>query len=216
VGCGNGRLYRQLRSYGFRGAYVGVEMSAPVIADNRQAHPEACWKAGSVYHLPVGGGEFDVCVSLYVLEHLVYPERALREMLGVVRPGGRLVLVFPDFVAGGILASQQIGLSPQGTARQKLLSGHPFDAAVSLYDSRIRVRRLLAGAARRCGPFPVNARPLCLSFPDLLVPDVDAVYIASKAEVQGWAEATGLRVEYPAGTHDEMSFQAFLVLTRPT
>ena len=64
-------------------------------------------------------------------------------------------------------------------------------------------------------PFPVNARPLCLSHPSLMGPDVDAIYIASKREVQAWAEGERLAVEYPAGTEGEMSFQAFMVLARP-
>jgi len=215
VGCGNGRLYRQLRSYGLTGDYAGIEVAEAVIAQNRATHPEATWEATTAYELPFASGRFDLCFSLYVLEHLVYPERALREMLRVLCPGGRLVLVFPDFAAGGILASQQIGLSPHGTALQKLRAGRLLDAIVSLYDSRLRIRRLLAGAARRCGPFPVNARPLCLCYPELLAPDVDAVYIASKVEIEGWAEAGGLGVEYPAGTDGEMRFQAFMVLTKP-
>lgn len=215
VGCGNGRLYRQLRSYGFAGRYAGIEMSAAVIEENRRAHPEADWRVGAVYELPFAGGGFDVCFSLYVLEHLVYPERALREMLRVVRPGGRLVLVFPDFAAGGILPSQQVGLSPGGTALQKLRAGRVVDAVVSLYDSRFRIRRLLAGAARRFGPFPVNVRPLCLSQPERMAPDVDAIYIASKAEIQRWAETEALAVEYPAGTEGEMSFQVFMALVKP-
>lgn len=216
VGCGNGRLYRQLRSEGLAGSYTGIEVSAAVIDQNRRRHQEATWEAASVYTLPFAGDCFDLCLSLYVLEHLVYPERALREMLRVLRPGGRLVLVFPDFAAGGILASQQVGLSPSATALQKLRAGRLFDAAVSLYDSRVRMRRLLTHAARRFGPFPVNVRPLCLIHPELMAPDVDAVYIASKAEIHGWAEAQGLAVDYPAGTAGEMSFQAFMVLTKPS
>jgi SAM-dependent methyltransferase len=215
IGCGNGRVYRQLRSYGLRGDYAGTEIAAPLVEENRRAHPEASWEIATAYELPYDGERFDLCFSLYVLEHLVYPGRALREMLRVLRPGGRLVLVFPDFAAGGILASQQIGLSPHGTALQKLRAGHLVDAVVSLYDSRLRIRRLLAHAARHCGPFPVNARPLCLSHPELMAPDVDAVYIASKDEIHCWAEAAGLTVDYPAGTEGEMSFQAFMVLTKP-
>jgi SAM-dependent methyltransferase len=216
VGCGNGRLYRQLRSYGFRGDYLGVEVAPAVVAGNRAAHPEAAWETATAYRLPFAGGRFDLCFSLYVLEHLVYPERALREMLRVLRPGGRLVLVFPDLAAGGILASQQIGLSPGGTAAGKLRAGRLLDACVSLYDSRFRMRRLLARAADRWGPFPVNARPLCLSCPELMEPDVDAVYIASKDEIDRWAGREGLAVEYPAGREGEMSFQAFMVLTKPS
>src|SRR5262249_14135275 len=165
--------------------------------------------------IPFAAAAFDVCFSLYVLEHLVYPRRALAEMLRVLRPGGRLVLVFPDFVAGGILPSPQVGLSPPRRAVEKLAPGTLLPALVSLYDSRVRLPRLLRRAPARQGPFPVNARPLCLSDPALMGPDVDAIYIASKREVQEWAEGERLAVEYPDGTDGEMSFQAFMVLARP-
>lgn len=215
VGCGNGRLYRHLRTIGFAGSYTGAEMAEYLIAANRQRHPEAAWEAASVYRLPFAERSFDLCFSLYVLEHLVFPERGLREMLRVLRPEGSLVLVFPDFAAGGILPSQQIGLSPLGTASQKLRAGRVADALVSLYDSRVRMPRLLHQAVERCGPFPVNTRPLCLCHPHLMAPDVDAVYLASKGEIEKWGRKHGLAVDYPAGTGGELSFQAFMVLRKP-
>lgn len=215
VGCGNGRVYRQLRAYGYAGSYSGIDVPSSLISANAERHPEASWNAASAYAIPFAGGSFDVCFSLYVLEHLVFPARALTEMVRVLRPGGRLVLVFPDFVEGGILPSQQVGLSPAGRAVEKLAHGRLLDACVSLYDSRFRLPRLLRRAPARQGPFPVNARPLCLDHPALMGPDVDAIYITSKREVHAWAEKRQLAVEYPAGTAGEMAFQAFMVLTRP-
>jgi hypothetical protein len=45
-------------------------------------------------------------------------------------------------------------------------------------------------------------------------PDVDAVYIASKREVQRWAETNGHIIEYPYGTEGELADQAFVVITK--
>lgn len=45
--------------------------------------------------LPVCDGEFDAVVSLFVLEHLVNPRRAMSEMARVLRPGGILLLAIP-------------------------------------------------------------------------------------------------------------------------
>jgi SAM-dependent methyltransferase len=52
---------------------------------------------GSATALPFADASFDVVVCLEMLEHLDAAERepALREMLRVVRPGGRLVVSFP-------------------------------------------------------------------------------------------------------------------------
>lgn len=214
VGCSSGRLYRQMRSYGYEGDYTGIDVADYVIAQNRQSHPEVRWQCAAAYEIRFGSNSFDVCFSLYVLEHLVYPERALREMLRVTRSGGRLVLVFPDFVASGRLASQKLGLSIKGSASQKLRSGKPLDALVSLYDSRMRLRSALRTAVSKHGPFPVNANPICLAYPANVQPDHDAIYIASKREVHDWALANGCLVEYPCGTDGEFAEQAFVVIIK--
>jgi SAM-dependent methyltransferase len=214
VGCADGRLYRQLRSYGYTGEYVGIDVADYLIRDNQRRHPEAEWRPAKVYDIPFEDNAFELCFSLYVLEHLVYPESALREMIRILRPGGRLVLVFPDIAQSGLLGSQQLGFSPMGTAKERLRDGKFIDALVSLYDSRFRLPRALKKAATEFGPFPVNTSPICLHYPTLMAPDIDAVYLASKSEVQSWAEQNGLRVEYPCGTHGEFAEQAFMVLTK--
>jgi ubiquinone/menaquinone biosynthesis C-methylase UbiE len=214
IGCGDGRLYRQLREYGYAGQYAGIEMADYLIQENARRHPEANWHHGQVYQLPFANDTFEVCFSLYVLEHLVYPERGLCEMLRVIRPNGRLVLVFPDCVESGILASQKLGLSLIASASEKLRKGRVIDAFISFYDSRVRLRKALKKATTQFGPFPINTRPVCLSFPELMAPDIDATYIASKVEVQNWAENQGLKVEYPCGIEGEFAEQAFLVITK--
>lgn len=214
IGCGNGRLYRQLRDYGYAGSYTGIELAEPLISQNKERHPEASWECAVVYEMPFQDNTFELCYSLYVLEHLVYPEKALREMLRVLRPGGRLVLVFPDFVESGRFASQLLGLSPANTAMKKLRSGRILDALLSLYDSRIRLPRALKSATRKHGKFPVNTTPLCLSYPTILEADVDAIYIASKREVHEWAISNGLNVEYPFGNTGEFAEQAFMVIIK--
>jgi SAM-dependent methyltransferase len=214
VGCGDGRLYRQLRSYGYAGQYVGIDVADYLVRDNQRRHPDAEWRGAKAYHIPFDDGSFDVCFSLYVLEHLVYPESALHEMVRILRPGGRVVLVFPDIAESGRLGSQQLGFSPMGTASERLRDGKFIDALVSLFDSRVRLPRALRNAVRQIGPFPVNTRPICLYYSSLMAPDIDAVYIASKTEVQGWAERNGLKVEYPCGTEGEFAEQAFVVLIK--
>jgi ubiquinone/menaquinone biosynthesis C-methylase UbiE len=214
IGCGDGRVFRQLRSYGFTGAYTGIEVADYIIEQNSRRHPDVTWMCANAYDIPSQDCTFEACFSLYVLEHLVYPERALREMIRVLVPGGRLLLVFPDFVESNLLSSQMLGFSPTGTALSKLRAGKVLDALISLYDSRVRLPNALKNAAAKYGPFPVNIQPVCLSYPSLMSPDVDAVYIASKREVQRWAETNGHKIEYPYGTEGELADQAFLVITK--
>lgn len=213
VGCANGRLYRQLKHYGFSGKYTGIEVADYIIQQNQNNHPEAAWKCATAYEIPFPNYSFDICFSLYVLEHLVYPEKGLREMLRVLKPGGQLVLVFPDFVESGRFSSQQLGFSP-GTASEKLKSGKIFDALISLYDSRIRLPKALKKAVAEVGPFPVNCSPLCFNFPSFMSADIDAVYIASKQEVFNWAKSNGHQATYPYGCSGEFVEQSFVVISK--
>lgn len=48
-----------------------------------------------VEDLPIAGGCFDGVMSLAVIEHTPYPQRALGEMSRVLKVGGRLIIVVP-------------------------------------------------------------------------------------------------------------------------
>ncbi len=47
---------------------------------------------GDAHHLPFGDGTVDAIVCTEVFEHLIDPPAAARELIRVLRPGGRLVL----------------------------------------------------------------------------------------------------------------------------
>lgn len=215
IGCGSGRLYDRLTEAGYEGQYTGVEMSSEVIAAVQARHPSQAWVLGSAYETNVPSGCFDVVFSYFVLEHCVYPERAVRNMTKCARPGGSVFLVFPDFREQGIFPSQRLGTGG-GTARELLARGRVVAAVAALADSRLRLRPALRAVNRRVGPWPVNLAPLCLDSPQKSArPDTDAVYIASKQEVQAWAEQVGLGVEYPAGTEGHFRGIALMHLTIP-
>jgi ubiquinone/menaquinone biosynthesis C-methylase UbiE/GT2 family glycosyltransferase len=214
IGCSNGRIFRQLKQLGFSGQYTGIEVSDYLIEMNRKNHVDASWKTAGAYNIPYADDEFDLCFAFFVLEHLVFPEKALNAMMKVVKKNGVLVLIFPDFVASGRLSSQQLGLSPNDTALQKLKKGKVFDALLSFYDSRIRLPRALKNVHNRVGDFPVNTNLICFNHPNLMSPDFDAVYIASKLEVENWAVKNGYKVSYPYGTEGELNEKAFLVIEK--
>jgi SAM-dependent methyltransferase len=191
VGCGSARLYRTLRRAGFSGRYTGIEVADYLIEDCRRRHPEATFAEAGAYAIP--GGPYEACFSYGVIESLVYPQKALSEMARVSR---RLVLLFPDFIESGHLGSQLTGLRP---GRRKLRQGRVLDALLTLYDQKLRLPRALRAARARLGPFPVNLSPIALDHPEITLPDYDAVYIASKADLEEWAAQRGFRVEYPLG-----------------
>jgi len=214
VGCGEGRLYRTLRRTGYEDTYVGCEVAQYVVERNRRRHSDTTWHVAGAYDLPSETESAEVVCAEFVLEHLAYPVRALEEMLRVVRPGGQLVLIFPDFVCAGRLASQVIGLSPGATALKRARKVRLLDAVVSLYDSRVRLPRALKEARKTIGPFPVNLRPKCLTYRDLIGPDVDAVYIASKKEVESWASSKKCAVTFPWGTKGRFHETAHMAIEK--
>jgi SAM-dependent methyltransferase len=213
VGCGDGRGYRALRRAGYEGRYLGLEIADYVVEECSKRHPDAEWRTAGAYAVPAAGGEFDVCLAFAVIESLVYPEKGISEMLRTLRAGGRLVLLFRDFIESGHFGSQLTGLSP-GRASAKLKAGRWRDALLTWYDRKIRLPRALRRAPGEVGPFPVNVAPLALSWPQTAVPDYDVVYLSSKAEIESWAAGRGLTVEYPYGRRLPARSWAMLVIKK--
>ena len=58
----------------------------------REAGLEPVLHQGDVRSLPYDDGVFDIVLAAHVLEHLTDPMPALREMVRVLRPGGRLLV----------------------------------------------------------------------------------------------------------------------------
>jgi glycosyltransferase involved in cell wall biosynthesis/SAM-dependent methyltransferase len=214
VGCGSGRIYQRLREQGYQSAYIGIEMAPEVIAENRRRFHEATWVCGSGYNLPVTDASQDCVFAYYVLEHCIFPELFLLNLLRAVRPGGSMILAFPDFAAVGLFGSQRLGIS-EGNARVHLTAGRLLHALVALYDSRVRLPRALRQARQKVGPFPVNLRPKCLEHGVKIEPDVDAIYLASREEIVEWANDRGLEVLFPGGQKGILGSNVLIQLKKP-
>jgi len=109
VGCGSGRIFERLVGEGMTARYTGVEVSEDVIVANRNRFPAAIWHVGTSDKLPVPGNSQDCVFAYYVLEHCAYPHQFLENLFDRVKPGGRLLLAFPDMVVSRIFGSQALG-----------------------------------------------------------------------------------------------------------
>ncbi|NML15356.1 class I SAM-dependent methyltransferase [Azohydromonas caseinilytica] len=80
-----------------RGAEVlGIDFAAAQVRLARRRHPELRFEQADAQELPLPAGSFDAVVNAFGMCHLPEPERALREALRVLKPGGRLAFAVWD------------------------------------------------------------------------------------------------------------------------
>jgi 2-polyprenyl-3-methyl-5-hydroxy-6-metoxy-1,4-benzoquinol methylase len=97
AGCGDGRYLAALPDLGeLPQRVVGVDIAESILGTARRATTLAGFEPelvrANLERLPFGGAEFDLVVSVQVLEHLLDPDAGVRELARVLRPGGLLVL----------------------------------------------------------------------------------------------------------------------------
>ena len=95
VGCGSGLFVRSLAgAVGKTGLVHGVDLSdqqITVAGKNCAELDQVKLDTGDVLNLPFGDKEFHAVVSIQTLEYVPDVESAIRELLRVVKPGGRFI-----------------------------------------------------------------------------------------------------------------------------
>jgi ubiquinone/menaquinone biosynthesis C-methylase UbiE len=69
---------------------VGLDFSAAMLNQARQAHPQLQFDESDAEALPFADRSFDAVVSNFGVHHVPRPDKALAEALRVLRPGGRV------------------------------------------------------------------------------------------------------------------------------
>ena len=93
VACGTGVLTREAAGrIGPTGTVTGLDLSPEMLAVAARLSPGLRWQQGSAESLPFPDGSFDAVVSQFGL--MFFPDQvaALREMMRVLAPGGRLAV----------------------------------------------------------------------------------------------------------------------------
>ncbi|MFC8408188.1 class I SAM-dependent methyltransferase [Streptomyces griseoincarnatus] len=126
LGCGTGSLSLLAAEQGHR--VTGVDRSPAMVQPARQklAGRHAVFLTGDAARPPVDGERYDAVLVRHVLWALPEPGRVLRRWRGLLRPGGRLVLV--EGVWGTV--------SPVGIPVDRLT------ALLAPLTARVRVERL--------------------------------------------------------------------------
>lgn len=99
VACGTGALALAVaRIVGPGGSVVGLDANPEMLAVARRKPVRIEWLEGKAEALPLPGGRFDAVVSQFGLMFFEDKAQALREMVRVLRPGGRLAVAVCDAV----------------------------------------------------------------------------------------------------------------------
>jgi len=104
VGCGSGALCRMMVPFvAPNGHITGLDISSDMVVMARRYAAEAglsdgvTFDAGTAENLPYADAAFDGAFAARLMLHVERPEVVLREMLRVVRRGGRIVLMDWDW-----------------------------------------------------------------------------------------------------------------------
>lgn len=97
LACGTGVLAGEVaRHVGPQGLVVGVDPAPGMLAIAREREPALDWRLGIAESLPIEDESLDVVVSQFGLMFFDDREKALSEVLRVLRPGGRLAIAVWD------------------------------------------------------------------------------------------------------------------------
>jgi SAM-dependent methyltransferase len=93
VGCGTGVLARAAADrVAAAGQVTGLDRNDGMLVVARRLQPQIDWRQGDAIQLPFADGSYDVVMSQFAL--MYFPDRlaALKEMVRVLKPGGRLAI----------------------------------------------------------------------------------------------------------------------------
>lgn len=144
LGCGTGSLSLLASEQGHRVTGVDLSPAMVTLAREKLAGRDALFLVDDAAAPPVGEQRFDAVLVRHVLWALPDPGRALRHWCGLLRPGGRLVLVegmWGSVAPVGIPAERLTGLLAPiaGRVRVERLSDDPLLWGRTVTDERYAV-----------------------------------------------------------------------------
>jgi ubiquinone/menaquinone biosynthesis C-methylase UbiE len=106
IGCGVGNFTRIVRE-ATGASILGVDISPDLVEEARRRVPGEHFEVADVHRLGFPDSSFDAVYGSSILHHLEL-DAALREMLRVLKPGGRLVFAEPNMLNPQIWVTKNI------------------------------------------------------------------------------------------------------------
>jgi len=95
VGCGEGSRLNLLISKKQSG--MGIDINSQAIKLARRQYPHLKFILSKSSKIPFPDNQFGLVYSCFVLEHADKPEKLIKEMIRVLKTGGHLILMCPNF-----------------------------------------------------------------------------------------------------------------------
>jgi SAM-dependent methyltransferase len=141
IGCGTGRLTRELEQRAARVVGLDPDLTMLTIAAHRVDAPLV---VGDGHHLPFGTASVDVAIAVTVCEFTTDPAVVISELARITRPGGRVVVGALNRHSPWGLANRQFSAPPWSAAR--FLTPHELTAIGSLH-GQVTIRPALYAPA---------------------------------------------------------------------
>ena len=102
IGCGTGSLTRLILETCQPRSVIGIDYSSEFISHAKHAiiDPIVRFQVGNAQALELESNSVDVVVSGIMLNFVPQPETALREMIRIAKPGGRIGIFLWDYAEG--------------------------------------------------------------------------------------------------------------------
>ena len=182
VACGTGVLARAARErVGHTGLVAGVDPDAGMLAVARDLAPEIEWRQGTAESLPYQDGSFDAVVSQFGLMFFRDRSKALREMLRVLAPGGRLGVAVWDSLDNSAAYPEEVDLLQR-------IAGEPAASALRApfaLGDKAELRQMFEGAG--VSTVGVETMKGTARFP--------SIRTMVEADLRGWLPVMGVRLE---------------------
>lgn len=125
LACGPGYAAAAAAS---RGADVlGIDFSPQMVAEARTRHRDVSFQEGDAESLALDAASFDAVIMNFGMLHLEHPDRAMREVFRILRPGGLFAFTvwdIPQRTAGfGVVLS---AIQKHGDINVSIPAGPPF------------------------------------------------------------------------------------------
>ena len=174
-----------LEVVGIEPSLSGVEASE--LRARRRGIETASFLTGVGEKLPFADGEFDAVVSLAVLEHVQDPERVVREVFRVLRPGGGAYFEVPNYLCPfePHYKIAWLPMMPKALAKTyvRLRGGRPQ----FLDELNYMNWWIISGLFRRAGFVDTD--------------DLYAEFLAGKASGAAWSSRSGRLAQIPFAPH---------------